>query len=99
MHDQYPPPSRGEGSYGKGQKIFSYVGAVILTFFIAPQIFSFTIEGVQQYAQANYGFSGGLISFFWGIAVGLITFGGTTLALSALPNLSIAGIIRLFRGY
>lgn len=100
MQDPYQRPQRGGGSpFGNGQKMFAYVGAAILTFFLAPQLFGLTIDGVQNYADTSYGFSGGLISFFWGVAIGLITFGGTTLALSAIPSVSIQAIMRFFRGY
>lgn len=104
MSDLYQRPQRSGGGgsggpFGNGQKIFAYVGAAVLTFFIAPQLFGLTIDSVQDYAETNYGFSGGLISFFWGIAIGLISFGGTTLALSAIPSVSIQAIMRFFRGY
>ncbi len=99
MHN-HPNQMNGVGqSMGPGQRMFSFVGAAIVAFFVVPIAFEFTVSFVEDYAQANYGLGGRFVRFIWAGAVGLLTFGGASLALSALPRISLMGIVNFFRSY
>lgn len=99
MNPHSMPPNGTSQSVGPGQRLFANIGGAIITFFAAPIAYEFSVGFVEAYAQTNYGFGGALVQYGWAAAVGLLTFGGSTLALSALPRLSVMGIVNSFRNY
>lgn len=68
MHDHFNG-HQNSGDKDKVLHLASTIAAIIICFFGFPPVFNGTVDVIQDYSIANYGFGGGFVSFLWGMIV------------------------------